>query len=75
MEELLKFIVENLVDDKDSVKITSREEDRAIVYEISVNPEETGMIIGKNGKVAQAIRSILHSASHKGQKKCIVKIK
>ena len=75
MEELLKFIVENLVDDKDSVKITSREEDRAIVYEVSVNPDETGMVIGKNGKVAQAIRSILHSASRKGQKKCIVKIK
>jgi len=75
MEELLKFIVESLVEDKAAVKIEKTEEDTAIVYSISVNPDETGMVIGKNGKIAQAIRSILHSASRKEKKKCIVKIK
>ena len=75
MEELLKFIVESLVEDKESVKIDVVEEDKAIIYSISVNPDETGMVIGKNGKIAQAIRSILHSASRKEKKKCIVKIK
>lgn len=75
MEELLKFIVESLVEDKDSVKIEKVEEENAVVYSVSVNPNETGMVIGKNGKVAQAIRSILHSASRKEHKKCIVKIK
>lgn len=75
MEELLKYIVESLVDNKEAVKIEKREEDTAIVYEITVDENETGMVIGKNGKIAQAIRSILHSASRKESKKCIVKIK
>jgi len=75
MEELLKFIVESLVDNKEAVKITSNEEENAIVYEIQVDEAEVGKVIGKNGKVAQAIRSILHSASRDEKKKCIVKIK
>lgn len=75
MEELLRFIVESLVDAKDKVEISIREEDRAVVYEISVDEKDVGKVIGKNGKVAQALRAIMHSASHKDNKKCILKIK
>ncbi len=75
MEELLDYIVKSLVDNKDSVKIERREESSAVVFEISVDPDEIGMVIGKNGKIAQAIRAILHSASRKEDKKYIVKIK
>jgi predicted RNA-binding protein YlqC (UPF0109 family) len=75
MEELLRYIVNALVDDKDSVKIVRRDEDRVVVFEVSVAPNEVGKIIGKNGKIAQAIRSILHSASHDEDKKYILKIK
>jgi len=75
MEELIKYIVSNLVEDKDAVAVSSREEESTVVIEVSVNPQDTGKIIGKNGKVAQAIRSILHSASFKQPKKYIFKIK
>jgi len=75
MEELLKFIVNALVDDKDSVKITKREEDHAVIFEVSVAQNDVGKIIGKNGRIAQSIRFILHSASHDDDKKYILKIK
>ena len=75
MEELVKYIVKNLVEDKEAVNVTSREEEKAIVVEVTVAPDDTGKVIGKNGKVAQAIRSILHSAAHKETKKYILKIK
>lgn len=75
MEELVKYIVSSLVEDKEAVSVNSKEEENAVVIEVSVAPQDTGKIIGKNGKVAQAIRSILHSASYKQTKKYIFKIK
>lgn len=75
MEELIKFIVENLVEDKSAVKVSTREEEKAVVIEVSVAENDVGKIIGKNGKVAQAIRAILHSAAYKETKKYIFKIK
>ncbi len=75
MEELLRFIVESLIEEKDKVTIEKKEEENAIVFEVSVADEEVGKIIGKNGKVAQAIRAILHSANSNSDKKVIFKIK
>ena len=75
MEELLKFIVESLVDDKDAIQIEKHEDETAVVFEVRAAQQDTGKLIGKNGKIAQAIRSILHSASHKQSKKYILKIK
>ena len=75
MEELIKYIVENLVEDKSAVKVTTKEESNAIIMELSVAQGDVGKVIGKNGKVAQALRSILHSASYKDTKKYILKIK
>ena len=75
MTELIKYIVQNLVEDKDAVQVSSREEEKAVVVEVIVSPNDTGKVIGKNGKVAQAIRSILHSAAYKETKKYILKIK
>ena len=75
MEELIKFIVESLVEKKEEVQISTIEEENVVIIEARVAPEDNGKIIGKNGKVAQAIRSILHSASFKQPKKYIFKIK
>ncbi len=75
MEELLRFIVESLVDEKDKIDIQKQEEENAVVFEVSVADSDIGKIIGKNGKVAQAIRAILHSAGREGSKKIIFKIK
>ncbi len=75
MEELIKFIIQSIVENKDAVAVSTREEDTAVVIEASVAEGDYGKIIGKNGKIAHAIRTILHSASHGEQKKYIFKIK
>ena len=75
MEELVKYIVTKLVDDEEKVNVESTREGDSIDIVITVSPDDVGKVIGKNGKVAQAIRSILHSAAHKEAKKYILKIK
>lgn len=65
MTELIKAIISELVSNKDAIKITELEpnESGVVVYKISVDENDTGRIIGKNGKTAKAIRSIVRAAS------------
>ena len=75
MEELVKYIVENLVDNKEEISITSVEESAKVtVITILVNKDDVGKVIGRNGKVAGSIRTIVKSASIKSGKRYIVKI-
>lgn len=74
MKELLYTIVKNLVDDTKSIRINEKTEDEILVLELLVAESDIGKVIGKQGKIAKAIRSIVKSsASYKG-KKVIVKI-
>ena len=75
MEELVKYIVEQLVDDKDSVIVSSRDEDsKTMIISVNVAKDDVGKIIGRNGKIASSIRTIVKSASVKLGKRVIVKI-
>ena len=75
MEELVKYIVENLVDNKEEISITSVEESAKVtVITILVNKDDVGKVIGRNGKIAGSIRTIVKSASAKTGKRLIVKI-
>lgn len=74
MEELLATIARALVDNPDEVSVTKVEEDGAIVLSLTVGTEDKGRIIGKQGKIASAIRSIIKSASAQSEKRVIVKI-
>ena len=69
MEEILRTIIENLVDNKDAISIEKVEEDYKEVYKVKVDQSEMGRIIGKQGKIAQAIRTIIKSLGAKEQKK------
>ena len=75
MENLIKYIVNELVDNKESVTVTSEEESAkvTIVY-VSVDKEDIGKVIGRNGKIAGCIRTIVKSASAKSGKRYIIKI-
>ena len=75
MEELVKYIISSIVEDKDAVKVTLREDDDVTIIEVSVAENDMGKVIGKNGKTASALRSIVHSASAKYNRKHILKIK
>ena len=69
MGEILRTIIENLVDNKDAISIEKVEEDYKEVYKVKVDQSEMGRIIGKQGKIAQAIRTIIKSLGAKEQKR------
>ena len=74
MDELVLFIAKSLVDQPDAVKVEMREEDDAFVIELSVDPSDVGKVIGKQGRIAKAIRTIVKAASVDAEKKYVVDI-
>ena len=74
MEELVKYIVTNLVDNEDKVKIESIREGDSINIIVTVAPDDVGKVIGKNGRIAQSIRAIVKSVSAKEKIRYNVKI-
>ena len=74
MEELVRYIVTNLVDNEEEVKIESSREGDEINILVTVAPEDVGKVIGKNGRIAQSIRAIVKSVSAKERIRYNVKI-
>ena len=74
MEELVRFIAKNLVDEPDSVKVESREEGDTLVISLSVAPGDMGKVIGRQGRIAKAIRTVVKAASVRENKKYMVDI-
>lgn len=76
MQELIKTIVIGLVDDKDAVSVTVDEpnEDGIVVYHIHVAADEMGRVIGKQGRIAKAIRTVVRAAATKAEQKVLVEI-
>jgi len=74
MKDLTKHIVQALVDHPEQVAISEVEGKRNTVLEIKVAEEDIGKIIGKQGRTAQAIRTILNAASAKAKKRTIMEI-
>jgi len=65
MEELVKYIVKNLVDNEEEVKVETSREGDSIDIIVTVASEDVGKVIGKNGRIAQSIRAIVKSVSAK----------
>ena len=74
MKELVEVISKALVDDPDSVVVTEREDKKATVLEVKVADSDMGKVIGKQGRIAKAIRSVVKAAAAKEDKKVIVDI-
>ncbi len=74
MEELISFIARSLVDQPDDVKVTVNDEDDNYTVELAVAPEDLGKVIGKQGRTARAMRSILAAASAKENKRSRLEI-
>ena len=74
MEELVRYIVTNLVDNEEEVKIESSREGDEINILVTVAPEDVGKVIGKNGRIAQSIRAIVKSVSEQERIRYNVKI-
>lgn len=75
MGELVELLAKALVDTPDAVQVNEIEEDqRSIIIELKVAPEDMGKVIGKQGKIAKAIRTLVKSMAIKENKKVVVKI-
>ena len=74
MKELIEYIAKSLVDQPDAVKVTEVEGERTSVIELSVANEDMGMIIGKQGRTATAMRTLLNAAGMKQKKRTILEI-
>ena len=74
MKELVEVITKALVDDPESVVVTEREEKKATVLEVRVADSDMGKVIGKQGRIAKAIRAVVKAAASKEDKKVVVDI-
>ena len=62
-EALVQYIAENLVNSPEQVQVKRKENSRTVVLELTVAPEDMGRVIGRSGRVANAIRALLRAAS------------
>lgn len=74
MTDLVAFIARSLVDDPDAVEVTAVDGDRAVVFELVVAPDDLGKVIGKDGRTARAIRTVLAATSAKLRKRAVLEI-
>lgn len=74
MGELVKFIAQSLVDNPEQVDINEVQGEQSIIIELRVAPEDMGKVIGKQGRIAKAIRTIVKAAAVKDKKKVMVEI-
>ena len=74
MKELVEVIAKALVDDPESVVVNEREEKKTTVLEVRVAESDMGKVIGKQGRMAKAIRSVVKAASSKDNKRVDVEI-
>lgn len=73
MQKLLKLLVKTLVTNEDKVEVTVDEQEKQITFNVVVDESDIGKVIGKNGKMANSIRTIIKSIGAKEHKKVFVK--
>ncbi len=74
MKELVEYMAKSLVDHPEEVRVEVISGVRSIIYELHVAPSDMGRVIGKNGRVANAMRSLLRVASIRSGKRAILEI-
>ncbi len=74
MRELVEVIAKSLVENPDEVVVTEKENGSDLLIELKVAPSDMGKIIGRQGRIAKAIRSVVKAASSKSDKKVVVEI-
>lgn len=74
ISELIRYLAVNLVDQPDQVNVVLVEERSANVYELEVDEDDLGKVIGRSGKTAKAIRSLVSAVAPKSRKRTLVEI-
>lgn len=74
MGELVEFIAKSLIDNPDMVEVNEVEDSQSLIIELKVAPDDMGKVIGKQGRIAKAIRTVVKAAATKDNKRVIVEI-
>ena len=74
MRPLIEYIARNIVDDADAVRVVERDAGRTTILELAVAPDDTGKVIGKEGRVAKAMRVLLRVAAGRQRRRAILEI-
>lgn len=74
MKDLLEYLAKSLVDNPDDVKVEVIEGERSVILQLKVHPDDIGKVIGKQGRIAQALRTLVKAAATKQGKNAIVEI-
>lgn len=74
LKELLEYLAKALVDSPDEVRVESTETDTTVILELNVAKEDIGKVIGKQGRIARALRTVVKASAVKNGKRAIVEI-
>jgi predicted RNA-binding protein YlqC (UPF0109 family) len=74
MAELLEWIARRLVDEPDAVRVETEEREDAIVFHLHVAPDDVGKVIGRQGRIARALRSIVRAAGARADERYLLEI-
>lgn len=74
MKDLVEFLVQELVDDPDAVSVVEELDDRGARYRVRVAPDDMGKVIGRAGRTAKAIRTVVRAAAHRNGQSALVDI-
>jgi len=74
MGELVEFIAKSLVENPEDVEVNEIEGTQSVIIELKVHPDDMGKVIGKQGRIAKAIRTVVKAAAIKENKRAVVEI-
>ena len=72
MKEILETIIANLVENKDAIEIKETADEKSVLFEVKVSESDMGRVIGRQGKVAKSIRTVMKAVAGKEHKKVTV---
>jgi uncharacterized protein len=72
--ELLEWVARRLVDDPEAVRVETEERDDAIVFRLHVAPDDVGKVIGRQGRMARALRSVVRAAGARADERYVLEI-
>jgi uncharacterized protein len=74
MEQLLEYLAKSLVDKPDEVRVVRTERDDAVVLELHVAPEDVGKVIGRQGRIARALRTLVRASGGRRNERAVLEI-
>jgi predicted RNA-binding protein YlqC (UPF0109 family) len=72
--ELIEWLARRLVDDPEAVRVEQEEREDAVVFHLHVAPDDVGKVIGRQGRVARALRTLVRSAGARGDRRLVLEI-